>query len=54
MSKANYNSMVSAVASKSMPEFKTGYDPASIQEKIKNLKFASNLSSKPNKDTEWF
>ena len=30
-----------------------GFDPASIEEKIKNLKFAK-LNSNPNKDADWF
>lgn len=60
MSKAGYHSMISEVASKSLTSiggegFKLGYDPASIEEKIKRLKFVSHShTNSMNKDIDWF
>ena len=67
MSKANYNNLVQANYEKLNPTSEgasinktatSGYDPLSIEEKIKRLRFAKKDSSIPSatggKDANWF
>jgi len=67
MSKANYNNLVQANYEKLNPTSEgvsvnktatSGYDPLSIEEKIKRLRFAKKDSNIPNatgaKDANWF